>query len=199
MPLRLRLMRAPAREPLSMQRATEDAPPDEGFRRTTAGSCFRSSGGNAMTVLIAVATRHEATTEIAAAIARALEDGGRRRGGSRRGSGRSCAVLGGHHRQRGVQRPVARRGTAVPPRARRRTRTAANVALQQQSDLRVASQSSARLDARDRRRGRRETTVRTTRRLGPLGAPIAHIGLHLSAVVNDYQTDLYLPPHATTP
>lgn len=31
--------------------------------------------------------------------------------------------------------------------------------------------------------------------LSPLGAPIAHIGLHVSAVVHSYQTDLFLPPH----
>jgi hypothetical protein len=29
----------------------------------------------------------------------------------------------------------------------------------------------------------------------PLGAPIAHIGLHVSAVVHSYDTDLFLPPH----
>jgi hypothetical protein len=32
--------------------------------------------------------------------------------------------------------------------------------------------------------------------LNPVGAPIAHIGLHVTAVVHDYQTDLFLPPHA---
>jgi hypothetical protein len=32
--------------------------------------------------------------------------------------------------------------------------------------------------------------------LNPIGAPIAHIGLHVTAVVHDYQTDLFLPPHA---
>ena len=32
--------------------------------------------------------------------------------------------------------------------------------------------------------------------LSPLGAPIAHVGLHVTAVVHDYQTDLFLPPHA---
>ncbi|HEX6662587.1 MAG TPA: serine hydrolase domain-containing protein [Gaiellaceae bacterium] len=31
--------------------------------------------------------------------------------------------------------------------------------------------------------------------LSPLGAPIAHIGLHVSALVHDYQSDLFLPPH----
>ena len=32
--------------------------------------------------------------------------------------------------------------------------------------------------------------------LNPLGAPIAHVGLHVTAVVHDYHTDLFLPPHA---
>ena len=31
--------------------------------------------------------------------------------------------------------------------------------------------------------------------LNPLGAPIAHIGLHVSAVVHSYRTDVFLPPH----
>lgn len=31
--------------------------------------------------------------------------------------------------------------------------------------------------------------------LSPLGAPIAHIGLHVTAVVHSYDTDLFLPPH----
>jgi hypothetical protein len=31
--------------------------------------------------------------------------------------------------------------------------------------------------------------------LNPIGAPIAHIGLHVSAVVHHYDTDLFLPPH----
>ena len=29
----------------------------------------------------------------------------------------------------------------------------------------------------------------------PLGAPIAHVGLHVSAVVHSYDTDLFLPLH----
>jgi hypothetical protein len=29
----------------------------------------------------------------------------------------------------------------------------------------------------------------------PLGAPIAHVGLHVAAVVHSYDTDLFLPPH----
>ncbi len=32
--------------------------------------------------------------------------------------------------------------------------------------------------------------------LSPVGAPLAHIGLHVTAVVHDYETDLFLPPHA---
>jgi len=31
----------------------------------------------------------------------------------------------------------------------------------------------------------------------PIGAPIAHIGLHVSAVVHAYNTDTFLPPHAS--
>lgn len=31
--------------------------------------------------------------------------------------------------------------------------------------------------------------------LNPLGAPIAHAGLHVSAVLHSYETDLFLPPH----
>jgi hypothetical protein len=31
--------------------------------------------------------------------------------------------------------------------------------------------------------------------LSPIGAPIAHIGLHVSAVVHAYDTDTFLPPH----
>ena len=32
--------------------------------------------------------------------------------------------------------------------------------------------------------------------LSPLGAPIAHAGLHVAAVVHSYETDTFLPPHA---
>ena len=32
--------------------------------------------------------------------------------------------------------------------------------------------------------------------LSPLGAPIAHIGLHVTAVVHSYDTNTFLPPHA---
>ena len=31
--------------------------------------------------------------------------------------------------------------------------------------------------------------------LNPIGAPIAHAGLHVAAVTHSYDTDLFLPPH----
>jgi hypothetical protein len=31
--------------------------------------------------------------------------------------------------------------------------------------------------------------------LNPIGAPIAHVGLHVGAVVHNYDTELFLPPH----
>ena len=31
--------------------------------------------------------------------------------------------------------------------------------------------------------------------LNPIGAPIAHAGLHTSAVLHSYETDTFLPPH----
>jgi hypothetical protein len=31
--------------------------------------------------------------------------------------------------------------------------------------------------------------------LNPIGAPIAHVGLHFSAVLHSYETDTFLPPH----
>jgi hypothetical protein len=31
--------------------------------------------------------------------------------------------------------------------------------------------------------------------LNPVGAPIAHVGLHVSAVLHSYETDTFLPPH----
>ena len=34
--------------------------------------------------------------------------------------------------------------------------------------------------------------------LSPLGAPIAHIGLHVSAVVHSYDTGTFLPPHGSS-
>jgi hypothetical protein len=37
-------------------------------------------------------------------------------------------------------------------------------------------------------------SVPTLVTLNPIGAPIAHVGLHVSAVVHSYQTDLFLPP-----
>jgi D-alanyl-D-alanine carboxypeptidase len=35
--------------------------------------------------------------------------------------------------------------------------------------------------------------------LSPLGAPIAHAGLHVAAVVHSYETDTFLPPHRSRP
>src|SRR5581483_6829174 len=32
--------------------------------------------------------------------------------------------------------------------------------------------------------------------LSPIGAPLAHIGLHVSAVVHAYDTNTFLPPHS---
>jgi len=40
-------------------------------------------------------------------------------------------------------------------------------------------------------------SVPTLATLSPLGAPITHAGLHVSAVVHSYETDVFLPPHAT--
>lgn len=31
--------------------------------------------------------------------------------------------------------------------------------------------------------------------LNPIGAPVAHAGMHVSAVLHSYETDLFLPPH----
>ncbi len=38
-------------------------------------------------------------------------------------------------------------------------------------------------------------SVPTLVTLSPLGAPIAHAGLHVSAVLHSYETDTFLPPH----
>jgi len=38
-------------------------------------------------------------------------------------------------------------------------------------------------------------SVPTLLTLNPIGAPIAHAGLHVSAVLHSYETDLFLPPH----
>jgi hypothetical protein len=38
-------------------------------------------------------------------------------------------------------------------------------------------------------------SVPTLATLNPIGAPIAHIGLHTAAIVHNYDTDLFLPPH----
>lgn len=34
--------------------------------------------------------------------------------------------------------------------------------------------------------------------LNPIGAPIAHVGLHTAAVLHSYETDTFLPPHKAT-
>lgn len=38
-------------------------------------------------------------------------------------------------------------------------------------------------------------SVPTLATLNPVGAPIAHVGLHVTAVVHNYDTNLFLPPH----
>ena len=38
-------------------------------------------------------------------------------------------------------------------------------------------------------------SVPTLVTLNPVGAPIAHAGLHVAAVLHSYETDLFLPPH----
>ena len=38
-------------------------------------------------------------------------------------------------------------------------------------------------------------SVPTLATLNPIGAPIAHVGLHVTAVSHSYDTDLFLPPH----
>jgi len=38
-------------------------------------------------------------------------------------------------------------------------------------------------------------SIPTLATLNPLGGPIAHVGLHVAAVVHSYDTDLFLPPH----
>lgn len=38
-------------------------------------------------------------------------------------------------------------------------------------------------------------SIPTLATLNPIGAPIAHVGLHVGAVVHNYDTDLFLPPH----
>jgi hypothetical protein len=38
-------------------------------------------------------------------------------------------------------------------------------------------------------------SVPTLATLNPIGAPIAHVGVHVAAVTHDYKTDLFLPPH----
>ena len=38
-------------------------------------------------------------------------------------------------------------------------------------------------------------SIPTLATLNPIGAPIAHIGLHVSAVLHNYNSNLFLPPH----
>ncbi|HEX5895891.1 MAG TPA: hypothetical protein VFY47_06160 [Thermoleophilaceae bacterium] len=38
-------------------------------------------------------------------------------------------------------------------------------------------------------------SVPTLATLNPIGAPVAHAGLHVAAVTHSYDTDLFLPPH----
>jgi hypothetical protein len=38
-------------------------------------------------------------------------------------------------------------------------------------------------------------SVPTLATLNPVGAPLAHVSLHVGAVVHNYDTDLFLPPH----
>ena len=61
------------------------------------------------------------------------------------------------------------------------------------------SESSARLDAPWARLRQRLDdivwSVPTLATLNPVAAPIAHAGLHVSAVFHSYQTDTFLPPH----
>jgi hypothetical protein len=38
-------------------------------------------------------------------------------------------------------------------------------------------------------------SVPTLATLNPVGAPMAHVGLHVGAVVHNHDTDLFLPPH----
>ena len=38
-------------------------------------------------------------------------------------------------------------------------------------------------------------SIPTLATLNPIGAPVAHAGLHVSAVLHSYETDTFLPPH----
>lgn len=38
-------------------------------------------------------------------------------------------------------------------------------------------------------------SIPTLATLNPIGAPIAHVGLHIGAVTHSYETDTFLPPH----
>ena len=39
-------------------------------------------------------------------------------------------------------------------------------------------------------------SVPTLATLNPIGAPLAHVGVHVAAVLHSYETELFLPPHA---
>jgi hypothetical protein len=41
-------------------------------------------------------------------------------------------------------------------------------------------------------------SVPTLATLSPVGSPLAHVGLHVGAVLHSYDTDVFLPPHDTT-
>src|SRR4051794_15103073 len=41
-------------------------------------------------------------------------------------------------------------------------------------------------------------SVPTLATLNPIGAPLAHVGLHVGAVVHNYDSGLFLPPHKAT-
>jgi hypothetical protein len=38
-------------------------------------------------------------------------------------------------------------------------------------------------------------SVPTRATLNPIGVPVAHVSLHVGAVVHSHDTDLFLPPH----
>ncbi len=41
-------------------------------------------------------------------------------------------------------------------------------------------------------------SIPTLATLSPLGSPVAHVGVHVTAVLHSYDTDLFLPPHYST-
>ena len=42
-------------------------------------------------------------------------------------------------------------------------------------------------------------SIPTLATLNPMGAALAHAGVHVGAVIHSYDTDLFLPPHYTAP